>query len=313
MGTKDFAALLCIGCIIAIWRLADVEMRYKDEPMFHEVVPIITNDKKEDTDVYTWTIYTWTAEQVRENYIKEYRENGIGVIELDYTEVQGITKEDIKKTLESSVVWYQESCLWYSTKYHYMIFSDWEILKTRCEYESVDDINSLLVLYINEYSSLTDKQYLQINSFLLDVSKRLWADVINSHIQIDENKLMWYWKKINMVFSRYHSVIPNQKIYYMNQTYEESYKVNCSWDCLVWAWGRFNESMTNKAWACPPHIPMYTKININWINWVCYDRGWAIKWDRFDNRCGIGDTALNSKWNLSSSCFWGTRVGIISG
>lgn len=107
-----------------------------------------------------------------------------------------------------------------------------------------------------------------------------------------------YLGKYNM--SRYYSVMPDQKRYYLHKTYKEDKKMNCgAWSCLDTADGyHLKESDAFKIVACPPNIKMGTRLRIQWI-WevTCRDRGGAIKWQRLDIWTGIGDKWLTNLWN----------------
>ncbi len=112
-------------------------------------------------------------------------------------------------------------------------------------------------------------------------------------------------KEIEFSLSRYYSVQPNQKRYYLNRTYEEDFKVNCQWDCLYTAnWHHLTDNDMYKSVACPKEYELGTKIYLEWV-WevVCNDRWWAINGNRIDMRCGIWDKALDN-W---SKCPTGTR------
>lgn len=116
-------------------------------------------------------------------------------------------------------------------------------------------------------------------------------------------------KWITFSLSRYYSVMPNQKRYYNNRSYEEDFKMNCSWDPLVTAnWHQLTDADKYKSVACPKEYPLWTKFYLEWI-WevTCNDRGSAIKtknWEvRVDMRCWIADDALDN-W---SKCPTGKR------
>lgn len=99
--------------------------------------------------------------------------------------------------------------------------------------------------------------------------------------------------------SRYYSVMPDQKRYYLHRTYEQDFKMNCQGDCLVTASGyKLKESDEMKIVACPPDIKLGARLRIEWIGEVtCQDRGWSIKGRRLDLWTGIGDRGLTNIWN----------------
>ena len=112
-------------------------------------------------------------------------------------------------------------------------------------------------------------------------------------------------KTIEFSLSRYYSVQPNQKRYYLNRSYEEDFKINCQWDCLYTAnWHKLTDEDMYKSVACPKEYELWTKIYLEWI-WVvtCNDRWGAINGNRLDMWCWIWDKALDNR----SKCPTGTR------
>lgn len=110
---------------------------------------------------------------------------------------------------------------------------------------------------------------------------------------------------IEFSLSRYYSVMPEQRRYYLNRSYEEDFKINCQWDCLYTSnWHKLTDEDMYKSVACPKEYELWTKFYLEWI-WIvtCNDRWWAINWNRIDMRCWIGDKALDN-W---SKCPTGTR------
>lgn len=108
-------------------------------------------------------------------------------------------------------------------------------------------------------------------------------------------------------FSRYYSVMPNQKRYYMWRTYEQDFNMNCSWDPLTTANGHKLQKWEEwKVWACPLEFLNKT-IYIEWYwEFKCVDRGAAItkRWNivRVDIRAWIWDEGRinieqNKVWN----------------
>lgn len=89
--------------------------------------------------------------------------------------------------------------------------------------------------------------------------------------------------------SRYYSVMPDQERYYLGQTYEQDFAMNCHWDCLTTAWWvKLTDELVEKVVACPKKYKIWTKFRIeDWIEVTCVDRWWAIDWKRLDIRAGI--------------------------
>lgn len=111
--------------------------------------------------------------------------------------------------------------------------------------------------------------------------------------------------------SRYYSVMPNQKRYYMNKTYEQDKAMNCwPWDCLIPAsWIKLSNSNKNNSVACPKQYKLGTKIalSIKWEDHIvtCEDRWSAIVSNRLDMYCGVWDYALDN-WNtcITWKIYW---------
>lgn len=134
--------------------------------------------------------------------------------------------------------------------------------------------------------------------------------IVTAHSLIDRNKgscwkalLLRYGqekekdnhKRIKFKLSRYYSVMPNQERYYANRTYEEDFKINCSWDPLTTAdWHQLKSEEAGHVVACPKEYPLWTKFYVEWV-WevICHDRWWAIvkQWEvvRLDIRSWIWD------------------------
>lgn len=79
--------------------------------------------------------------------------------------------------------------------------------------------------------------------------------------------------------SRYYTVVPGQRRYYLGKTYAEDFKMNCSGDCFVTANGyKLSQKDEYKVAACPKTFKLGTILNIDGIgDVVCHDRGGAIK------------------------------------
>lgn len=137
----------------------------------------------------------------------------------------------------------------------------------------------------------------------------LWYDYsINTQFSetILQDQRKWNWKK-DIIWepdkqymwlyslSRYYTVIPGQKKYYLNRTYEEDFEINCEWDCFKPANGHLlSDDQWGKVVACPPNIPLRSKLLIEGIGEVtCHDRGWAIKWRKLDIWMWVGDAGVD--------------------
>lgn len=124
--------------------------------------------------------------------------------------------------------------------------------------------------------------------------------------------------------SRYYSPVPNQERYYMWVDREREIRMQCGCPggncneegCKYPAdWKLLTDADIGKSYACPPELPLWTKIKLvfHWweVEWVCRDRGGAIKNARLDAFCWFGMTWLTNieqwKW-----CFtWKAKVFII--
>lgn len=97
--------------------------------------------------------------------------------------------------------------------------------------------------------------------------------------------------------SRYYSVMPDQRRYYLWRTYHQDKEMNC-WggSCLDTASGYH---LTNKdefkIVACPKSFEFGTILHIEGVGDVtCQDRGGSIKNKRLDLWTGIGDKWLSN-------------------
>lgn len=104
-----------------------------------------------------------------------------------------------------------------------------------------------------------------------------------------ENKTLKneYWK-----VSTYYTPVKGQLSYFLG-SYERDYRMNCSGDCLTTASGyRLSDNDRYKIVACPPSIPLGTKLKLEYetysLNVRCEDRGGSIKGKRLDLYVGIG-------------------------
>lgn len=95
--------------------------------------------------------------------------------------------------------------------------------------------------------------------------------------------------------SRYYTVVPNQTRYYLNKTFENDFKMNCSWDCFITANGhKLTDNQWGRVVACPKDIKLGSRLLIDGI-WevTCHDRWWAIKNKRLDVWMWVGDAGVN--------------------
>lgn len=189
-----------------------------------------------------------------------------------------------------------------------------EVVGTRVDTESKADmpkaqekalrelVDNLLIQYPN--AELTAHS-------LVDRNKgSCWQALLRTLLSEPEKEPQW----MEISLSRYYSVMPNQKRYYNNRSYEDDFKMNCSWDPLVTSnWHQLTDADKYKSVACPKEYPLWTRIYIEWV-WevTCNDRGSAIKtknWEvRIDMRCGVWDDALD---NRSKCPTWKRRWYII--
>lgn len=79
--------------------------------------------------------------------------------------------------------------------------------------------------------------------------------------------------------SRYYTVVPGQRRYYLGRTFEEDFKINCQGNCFITADGyHLSQKDEYKVVACPPDIKLGTTLHIEGIgDTVCHDRGGSIK------------------------------------
>lgn len=179
----------------------------------------------------------------------------------------------------------------------------------------------------------TDRQYTVLSSIIWTLRLRYWDIPVYWHwqleweatacpgrlfdydriqnkilsIQSDEKKVektqqdrIIQWNTVEFSLSRYYSVMKDQRRYYQNKTYDQDFKMNCSGDCLITAsWKRLSDADKNNVVACPSHIPLWSKIQLDLRAWphvvTCVDRGSAIVWNRLDMYCGVWDYALDNR------------------
>lgn len=117
--------------------------------------------------------------------------------------------------------------------------------------------------------------------------------------------------------SRYYSPVPNQERYFMWVDREREIRMqcgcpggNCNEDgCKYPAdWKLLTDADIGKSYACPPELPLGTKIKLVFHWWevegVCRDRGGAIKNARLDARCWYWMDGLNNI-EQGKGCFTG--------
>ena len=124
-----------------------------------------------------------------------------------------------------------------------------------------------------------------------------WEDILLSlpePVIIPPMQPLWEYS-----ISRYYSVIPGQRRYYLSRTYEEDLAMNCGSTCLETANGyHLTHADEFKIVACPPSFKLWTQLYVEWLGTItCQDRGGSIKWKRLDLWVGIWDRGLDNIWN----------------
>lgn len=116
------------------------------------------------------------------------------------------------------------------------------------------------------------------------------------------DELLWTYQ-----LTRYYSPAVGQTKYYKNRSYD--IMMNCWGNSEEWCkypadWVELINSDVWVALACPKTIKLGTKLRLEFhrwsVEWICRDRGWAIKNKRLDGRCWYGDEGVNNikewKW-----------------
>jgi 3D (Asp-Asp-Asp) domain-containing protein len=218
---------------------------------------------------------------------------------------------------------------------HYIVGCSWDFVKVNdmervvgATLNSEANLNGVHIEIVGDFNlwEPNDAQYEMVNQLIQWIlEKHPWME-IKWHKDFQAKNCPWVnfdWSRIKTYkepeyiefsLSRYYSVIPNQNRYYNGRSYEDDFKINCAWDCLVTANGH---QLTNndkyKSVACPKEYPLGTKIWLDGVGEVvCNDRGSAIKtknWEvRLDMRCWIWDDALD---NWSKCPTWKRKWYII--
>lgn len=114
--------------------------------------------------------------------------------------------------------------------------------------------------------------------------------------------------------TRYYSPTAEQKhLLPYEKSKIASIEMNCGWNSYEWCetpadGGKLTDKDIWFAFACPPTLRLGQKIKLvfEWweVIWVCRDRGWSIKWQRLDSRCGYWDEWVNNIKN-NVNCYTG--------
>jgi len=236
----------------------------------------------------------------------------------------------------------QDSCMWLSIWYHYIVFQDWTVVQTRCideiwYHNSKNNKTSLWIALEWNFNKIkpTKEQYEALRQ-LLEILKiqfpdaevkphRAWksscpgknfnqkeiAQYIKPTKSVSKkNTLLWTYN-----ITRYYSPMTWQSHYYKWKTYEEDVITNC-WisainndKCLYPArWWKLTDENKLRIVACWQQFPFYTKFEIKW-HWrvECRDRWSAVNWNHLDIRAWIGEDWLNTIEN-SQRPAWNVEV-----
>jgi len=234
---------------------------------------------------------------------------------VDYQKVV----DNISRWHSKRFPWQPESCKDTDVAYHYLVFSDWTVVQTRCinniwfhnKKNNSTSIGVALVWNFNKEKP-TQEAYEALNILLqvlrtqfpdakIKPHRSWWStcpgkyfDPLKAGIIVDKNKPTTI-KKSNGItgyyeITRYYSPIKWQERYYKWKSYEADVTMNC-WASNIWnSWCLFPAFwwiLTNEEAglmvACWEQFPSYTKFKIEWYWWVtCRDRWWAIKWKHLD-------------------------------
>jgi len=235
----------------------------------------------------------------------------------------------------------EDSCMWLSIGYHYIIFKDWTVVQTRCideiwYHNSKNNLTSLWVALEWNFNKIkpSSEQYEALRQ-LLDILKtqftgaevkphrawwsscpgknfdkeEIWEYFMNFETDYKPN-LYWIYN-----VTRYYSPMTGQDHYYKGKTYEQDVTMNC-WvsninndGCLYPAnWIKLEQKDKLRVVACWWQFPLGTKFNIEW-HWrvTCIDRGSWIKYNHLDLRAWIGSDWLNTI-ETSKRPAWDVRV-----
>lgn len=132
--------------------------------------------------------------------------------------------------------------------------------------------------------------------------------------------IIWYSCKADELLgtyhlTRYYSPAVWQTKYYKNRSYD--IMMNCGGTSEEWCkypadWVELINSDVWVALACPSNIKLGTKLRLefHWgsVEWICRDRGWAIKNKRLDSRCGYGDEWIDNIKNNTNCYTWKAKV-----
>lgn len=228
-------------------------------------------------------------------------------------------------------------CYGYSIWYHYIIWKDGTVYKTRCETEiwyhnSKNNWTSIWIALMGNFNNEnpTDAQYEATRKLIQDIKTRHNINNVTWHwwwwsscpwknfnpSRILEPKL---WKYLWVYgITRYYTPVRWQRTYLWSKNFESAFKLNCMYKpnrpygwCLDTASGyRLKPEDAFKMAACPPNLKHNTKLFIEWLGEVtCVDRWWAIKNKRLDIWAWIWDQWIK---NLSIKNGWQRKVYLLN-
>lgn len=215
---------------------------------------------------------------------------------------------------------------------HYIVGCSWDFVKVNdmervvgATLNSDANWNGVHIEIVGDFNKgvPSDAQYEMVNQLIQWILEKHPDMEIKGHKDFQAKNCPWVnfdWSRIKTYkepeyiefsLSRYYSVLPDQKRYYSDRSYEEDFKINCAGDCLVTAnWHQLTDKDKYKSVACPKEYPLGTKIWLDGVGEVvCNDRWGAINWNRIDMRCWIGDDALDNR----KKCPTGVRKWYIVG
>ncbi len=225
---------------------------------------------------------------------------------------------------------YAESNYGSHIAYHFLVGKDGSVKQNRSLSERTGhtrnqevNLSSLAVVVAGnfEHEQPSAKQLDALKSLVAKLDKMYAFEQIIPHKEasptacpgthlVESLKGTWREPEQGTVYnvSRYYSPVPDQQSYY-HESYLKDVEINCglnkdgtAGDCFHTANGfdvRNAEPFT--VVACPPNIPLGTKLHIEGIGDVtCHDRGGAIKGMRIDLWAGIGQAGLDNIRNVKN-------------
>ena len=167
-------------------------------------------------------------------------------------------------------------------------------------------------------SKPTEKQYEWLSRLIMYLQNKNKNLIVKYHSDFQTKNCPWKrfdkFKILNMIWltdweykyslSRYYSPEQWQLRYYRND-YKSDVIVNC-WKDAIWNdwcsypanWIKLKESDAWNVVACPSEFELWHVFHINWMDYTCVDRWWAIikEWNivRLDIRMWYWDKWLNN-------------------